>query len=173
MDTIILSNETQNTQIIHDLGIELQSEESTDIRPMFGDERIIASLDLATQMIASNFTCRVNSVTYTSAQLIAYLSYLSQARHEALPTLSHSLYKTSHFTVTRDSNNQAQSISCFNDENKTMKIREEVIVRDMNRRVLSIVTTQYDLNGNAVQESTMTVNRDANGKMASISTAEI
>lgn len=170
MDTIVLTNNTLEVQKISDLGIELSSDESINIRETFSDERIVGSADLNTQMNAGNFVCQINSSSRTYSQLIQYLTYLSQLKHENLPTLSHGLYKTSYFSVTKNLDGQTEKITHYGDENKTLKIREEVVNRDLDGRVTSITTTQYDSSGNAIQSSEMSISRNASGMMDHITT---
>jgi hypothetical protein len=82
------------------------------------------------------------------------------------------LYKNSHFIVTKNVDGQTEKITHYSDENKTLKIREEAVNRNLNGRVTSIVTTQYDSSGNAVQSSEMSIDRNANGTMDNITTIE-
>jgi hypothetical protein len=95
-------------------------------------------------------------------------SGLSEAQHETLDTLTHSIAEDSHQQITRTSG-KTQNVTWYTDSGETVKIREMVLTRDpVTTGKVSVVTLkQYDGTGTLSVTLTGTLNR-VSGKVDSI-----
>jgi hypothetical protein len=169
---ILLTNTSSNTAIIADLGIELPAQASFDLRPKYSDEQMINSVGLPAAMEAGTFSLTVDGASTSFTQLIAILTYLNKAAHEALPTLKHSISQPSFYSVTRDSKGLITAITGYTDSTMVQKVREEIYARVANSITITTITThQYDASGNLVVTEVDYPARDGNNRVVSYSAA--
>ena len=82
--------------------------------------------------------------------------------------LVHSISENSFDEIVRDTSNKISSFITWTSAAKILKIREEAISRDSQKRVSSIITKQYDSVGALVEEMTETITRNTQGSIESV-----
>lgn len=93
-------------------------------------------------------------------------SGITEAQHEALDTLTHSLSE-SHYTEVLKTGGKVSSVVEWETSDKLKKVRETVITRSTGK-VSQVEVTQYDGSGNWKAKLTGTITRTS-GKVSSIS----
>jgi hypothetical protein len=162
-----LTNISNDTVVINDLGIELPTQVSLDIRPRYSDEQILGSSSLIEAIDARAFSLAVDGVSTTFPQLVVLLTYLNRINHETLPTLIHEISQPSFYTVTRDSKGLVASVIGYTDETMVLKVREEIYTRIPNSiAITSITTHQYNTSGNIVSTEINYPMRDTTNKIS-------
>ena len=166
-DIIILTNLSNVPISIDDMGIYLEENEYLDLLDQFTDKEIINSSSLEIEY--DNLSVKLNNEAITYDELIAYFSSLTEYKHENLDTLKHGLSEPAYFETTKNSQQKTYLITYYNNASKTLKIREEEIIRDVNGKTSQIISRQYDINGNVYKTETQQLNRSVQGTIASIS----
>ena len=159
---IELVNNTTQVIRIRDLGIELQPTERVSI-DNYDDRYILQSQDLKITMIE----IERDGVVISYDKLIRYIKKLSHYDHVIETTLAHNI-REDYFFDTEKENDVTIKIIYFKDAAKTMKIREEDIVRGLTGTVSQIISRVYDSFGNIVETETQNMNRDVDGRVESI-----
>lgn len=117
--------------------------------------------DLYQRTLASTGEAFVN----TDGTVAGWEILLTRPIHRVIDQLAHLVAETSYMEVTR-SGGQVTNVTYWTDSGKTTKIRETAITRS-GGQVSTIVETQYDTMGMAVETLTGTVTRSS-GQVVSI-----
>lgn len=171
---ITLINTSDYKLIISDLGIEIDPTEVIDLYSSFSAQELLISSGIsALYSSAQNFRILINGVVIgTYVEFVQKLTFLTQSEHETIPTLKHQEYEQYYFEVTK-LNSRSKFITYYKDNTKVEKIREETINRNIDGRVSSVRTVQYDAGQNIVSDVTEILNRDASGKVISTSMEQL
>lgn len=148
--------------VINDLGIELQPGERIELSNLT-DKQIVESIDLPT--VDAIFELDGTEIDYT--KMIEYTKKITHIDHINEKTHAHNV-RESNFFDTEKVDGATSKITYFTDATKTVKVREEEIIRDVDGKVAEIISTVYKY-GEIEEVEIQTLNR-IDGKVDSIST---
>jgi len=97
---------------------------------------------------------------------------LIEANHKLYDHLIHEISENSFIEIVRDSSvNKVNQVIIWTNSDKTKKIRENIVTRDKNNKIISVVTKQYDSAGVLIigETSTENISRNDNNKVETIS----
>ena len=170
---ITLLNIYNDTIYIQDLGIELESNESLELLTNFIKDEIIQSQDLETIYNNNYIQFLIDNNVSTYSQVIDAITGMTSIQHENLDTLQHNLSEPAYFETTKNSEQKTYLITYYADSTKTLKIRQEEIIRDNDGKTSQIILRQYDNDGNVYKTEIQTLNRSAQGTIQSIEVTNV
>lgn len=169
---VLLTNTTGGVVTIDDMGIVLQPGEEVDIELNFDEKQILDSEDLEPAIVSGDIEASITDFFVpppnSHSDVVEYFRRLTEYEHLKLDQLVHGLSEESYFEAAKDVNNRTQFITYYKDAAKTIKIREEEITRQPDKKAASIIIRQYDENGALLRTETQTLNRNVQGKVESI-----
>ena len=164
---IILKNNSQDTLIVNDLGIHLNTSQEVSLSEMFLSEQILNSNDLEDVLSIEGFSLTIDGQESTYRDLVDYYTRLTRGEHKRMNTMSHSPAGTMFFETAKNDSGQTEYITYYNNHDKEEKIREEHILRDEEGRVSSIVISLFE-EGTLVERMTQVMHRKPSGAIDSI-----
>ena len=93
--------------------------------------------------------------------------YTTSTAHRAHDQLVHDIAEDGYLESVRGSCGKIEQLIDWTSTSKTLKIREEIVTRDSNLRIATIVTNQYNGAGAIVETLTETITRNAAGRFVS------
>lgn len=164
---ITLRNIGSEIVTISDLAIQLEPLSEVDLMA-YQTRDLIASADLPVIMASGNVEIMINEKSASYPTMVARLTSLTAAEHNVLPTLKHNVSQDYFFETTKNATGQTELITYYTDSTKSLKIREEEVVRSGAGTVVEIVVREYDKDGNIVTTERQILNRGADGKVENI-----
>ena len=130
------------------------------------DEAIVLE-DQALEPVPGEIRNVAGTLKGADAQGIFELRGITGADHETLDTLVHRLAETAHLEVVRDAAGRVASSIHWTDVTRTTRVREEIVMRDVQGRVSQIEERQYDAAGLLKSALTTTFSRNAARRVSS------
>ncbi len=140
----MLKNNSLNKIIIATLAIELDSNESVVI-DTYDSKLLIDNQELKSLYSTGDVSFFFDSLETSYEKIVSILNPLTKENHENMISGRHSDC-ISYSEVIKDENGFTTKIIYYSDLLKNDKVKEEIINRDANKRVLSIITNIYTNN---------------------------
>lgn len=106
------------------------------------------------------------------AQGVFELRGITRAEHQVLDTLVHRLAESAHLEVVRDASGRTTAVVTWTDATRTTRVREELIARDAQGRLIRLTESQYNDDGQLGASLTTTFTRDSAGRVRSADLVE-
>ncbi len=168
---ITLKNNRPNALRIPDLALEIQSGESVELSSYLVKD-LLASADLPVIMNDELIEVKMTGRSVNYDVMKTSLEGLTREEHETLDTLKHNVSENYFFETIKE-NGQTKYIVYYTDSSKTLKIREEEIVRGETGTVSQIILRNFDDYGNLISTEIQLLNRNATGKVENITVETI
>lgn len=164
---ITFKNTGDTPIIIRDLALHIKKGEEADLSG-YQTRELLSSLDLPTAMSSENVEVKINNILVNHNTMAAKLTSMTAADHETLQTLKHNVSQDYYFETVKNTAGQTAFITYYADSSKSLKIREEEILRNDAGSVSEIIIREYDSLGIPVVTERQILNRGATGKVENI-----
>jgi len=152
---------------IPDLALHIKGGEEIDLAG-FQTRELLASTDLQSIMAVEGVEVDIDGRMVSHTTMAANLTNISAAEHETLRTLKHNVSQDYFFETVKNASGQTILIAYYTDSSKSLKIREEEILRNDAGSVSEIIIREYDSLGNPVVTERQILNRGTTGRVENI-----